>query len=275
MMEMDKKLGTTSLHKNFFTFFGYAWDKTMSVDEFVVGFHSRLDKVNKLNLNEEHKDNLLQKKANLDALDRNIIIRLSGRGYSLQVLLASLRNAYRQEGLPSSSMNTVRRRGSRLQFNCRPQTSTNNSNSETLFYTYVWSQNQNAAPSAIVHSGTCASGEGKVALHHAMDPLSIRELADDKIIQLEHQLGPSDEPRKTLCTVRVLFHLNTSETRDPTLFHIRFGVIDGNLLFHIWPPSLKAMGTTPSFSYNNLSLVIHHNIHRLDLISTYLISDYH
>lgn len=44
ILEMDKKSeydGTTVLHNKVAAFFNLTWEKTMSVDEFVVGFHAK------------------------------------------------------------------------------------------------------------------------------------------------------------------------------------------------------------------------------------------
>lgn len=171
-----------------------------------------------------------------------------------------------QEGLPSSSMNLLRRVPNTPKSYHNPQTSTKSSNSNTLFYTYACSQKKNAAPSAIVHFGTCASVVGKVTLDHALDVLGIQELRDDKILQREHQFRLSDKSPKTLCAVRVPFRFGPSKTRDPIRFDIRLDVIDGDLPFLTGLPSLKAMGVRLNFRYNNLSLIVHQNIYRLDLI---------
>lgn len=84
---------TTSLHNNVSALFDYRWEKSMTVVEFVVGFHTMWDKINKLQLNHELKGHLFLSQANLDAHDRNIIIGSSCGDYSLQALSTSLRNA--------------------------------------------------------------------------------------------------------------------------------------------------------------------------------------
>lgn len=55
-------------------FFDFVWEKEMLVDEFVIGLHTRLDKISKLNMNDELTGHLLLSQANLNSQDRNIII---------------------------------------------------------------------------------------------------------------------------------------------------------------------------------------------------------
>lgn len=107
---------------------------------------------------------------------------------------------------------------------------------------------------------------GKGTLDLTLDALGIKGLTDDKIIQREHQLDPSDETRKALCAVRVSFLFNRSETSDPIRFYVQLDVIGGNLPFLIGLPSLTAIGATLNFRQSNLSMVIHQNVYRPYLI---------
>lgn len=71
ILEMDKKFDqdtVTPLHNNISTIFDYNWDHTLSVEEFVAGFHIRLVKTSKLDMNEEHKVRLLLKLVNMDSV---------------------------------------------------------------------------------------------------------------------------------------------------------------------------------------------------------------
>lgn len=153
IMEMDKKCGfdsPTLLHNNDSTLFDSTWDKTTTVDGFVLVFHSRLGKTDKLELNNKLKGHLPLRQAHLYLHDRNTIIGLWRGDYPLQALSTSLKNGYRQEWLPLSSMNSVRRGANRPKFDCNPQTSTKGSNSNILFYTYFCLQKQNESPFAVV-----------------------------------------------------------------------------------------------------------------------------
>lgn len=109
LRELDKKscLDTvTLLHDSISGFFDYQWDKSLSVEEFVVGFHSRLDKKSELDINDELKGHLYQKQANLDSRDHNLVVGAAGGYNSLQALAASLRNAFCSERFPPALINT-------------------------------------------------------------------------------------------------------------------------------------------------------------------------
>lgn len=48
MAELDKMFGFDAamlLHNNVSAFFDYIWERNMAVDEFVIGFHARHDKI--------------------------------------------------------------------------------------------------------------------------------------------------------------------------------------------------------------------------------------
>lgn len=83
---MDRKLRldiVTLLHNNISDFFDPNRDRQMSVQKFVVEFHSRLDKISKVDMNVEPKDHLLLKQANLNSHDQNMDVGASGGDYSL------------------------------------------------------------------------------------------------------------------------------------------------------------------------------------------------
>lgn len=56
----------------------------MKIDEFVVVFHSCLDKICMMNMNDELKGPFFLMQANLDGHDQNLIIGSAGGDYSLQ-----------------------------------------------------------------------------------------------------------------------------------------------------------------------------------------------
>lgn len=89
---------------------------------------------------------------------------------------------------------------------------------------------------------------------------------DEKIRQLEHQVGPLDEPGKTICPVWIPFEFKHKNSDEPIYVHIRFDLVGGKLPFLIGLPSPKAMVMTFNFTYSNLSLVINQIVFRLDLI---------
>lgn len=277
--ELDKKFGLDKislLHKNVSEFFDFVWDRNDTVDEFVIGFHSRLEKISTLALDETLKGHILLRQANLDPHDRNIIIGSAGGNYSLQSLSTALRNAFRAEGMPATSMNTSRPiilRSDRGNYKSRRVTHASSGSSSnhkddadeaTLFYSFVSAEGLDKA-SAIVDSGACASVVGKETLDSALRALGIEELKDEPIRQEEHRFGPSDSVLKTMCAVRVPFVCATSDGKE-VRFHIRFDVIPGQLPFLIGLPSLRAMAGNLSFKHNNLSMVINKTLYRIQLV---------
>lgn len=85
----------TLLNNTVLSIFDFVWTKEMTVDKLVLGFHSSLDKITKLNTNDELKGHLLLRQANLDGYNRNLIIGDARGDYTLLALSTSLRNAYR------------------------------------------------------------------------------------------------------------------------------------------------------------------------------------
>lgn len=279
--ELDRKFGldqTTLLHNNISSFFDYTWESNMSVEEFVIGFHSRLDKISKLNLNDELKGHLLLRQANLDSHDRNIVVGSAGGDYSLQALATSLRNAYRREGLPASSMTSSLPSHNRsrplITKNSKQNQAREPSNprsptlpaEDLLFFTHLSADKQADTPAAIIDSGASASVVGKETLDNALKHLGMTHLKDERIIHHEHQFGPSQKPCRTLCAVRVPFKCENIRTNQTITFNVRFDVIAGSLPFLIGLPSLTAMKASLNFHYGSLSLAINHNLYRLRLI---------
>lgn len=64
----------TVLHNDILDFFNIIWDKNVSVEEFVAGFHSRLDIVSLLKIKKVLKTLLLIKLVDLDSQNRNLVI---------------------------------------------------------------------------------------------------------------------------------------------------------------------------------------------------------
>lgn len=74
---MDKNFGVdavTLLHKNISNVFDDSWDRDLSLEKFVEGCHSRLDKISKLDMSSVLNGHLLQKHANRNSYDRNLVI---------------------------------------------------------------------------------------------------------------------------------------------------------------------------------------------------------
>lgn len=100
----------TLLQNNIFEFCHYSWEKTISVKEFVVDFHSRLAKASKLDMHDELKFHLLLEQVNLGDQDRNLVGKAAVEDYSPQVLATSLQDGSRTEGFLPGSINKNRPR---------------------------------------------------------------------------------------------------------------------------------------------------------------------
>lgn len=85
------------LYNNAARFFYFTWTEDMTIEDLVIGFHSRLGKISKPNTNEDLKGHLLLREASLGSHDCNMIIGPAGSDYSLQSLAGGLSNAYRME----------------------------------------------------------------------------------------------------------------------------------------------------------------------------------
>lgn len=219
--EIYKKFGldtVTLLHNNISDFFDYSWDETMSVDEFVVGFHSRLENVRKMDMNDELKGYHILKQANLDGHDRNLVVGGAGGDYPLQPLGTSLKNAFRTECLTAVSMNTNRPRyrhsspamaslrksrgiGSQIaRFGANPSFS-----NSPLLYTNMSLDKESNVTRGIIDSGPCCSVVGRETLDSAVHELGIDELKDENICQQEHLLGPLEQTHENLlCSSRAI-----------------------------------------------------------------------
>lgn len=133
--------------QQFLSFFDFGWTKKMIVDEVVLGFHSRLDKIIKVDMSDELKDHLLLRQVDLDSHDRNFVIGDAGGVYSLQTCSSNLWNAYRSEGLPVSLMTTdssangcrhiSRPRGGRGKRATRHSRKTEVNSNENKFYIFL------------------------------------------------------------------------------------------------------------------------------------------
>lgn len=85
----------TVQRNNICELFGDNWDRSMSADAFMVGFHSRLDKTSILDMKDYFKGHPLLKQANLESHDRNLVLGAAGADYALQALVTGLQNAFR------------------------------------------------------------------------------------------------------------------------------------------------------------------------------------
>lgn len=215
--ELDKKFGLDNVtleHNNISYFFHDQRDNSLLIEEFVVGFHSSLDIVSNLEINNEVKGHLLLKQAKLDSHDRNLVVEAAGDDCFLQTPATSLKNAFRSKGLPPASMNTRQPR-----YCASPTTASANSGNHArqntrvkvpsrlpspdnhMFDNYMNTDNLNDVPIAIIDSRSCCSVVERETLKEAMRQLGMDYLKDEQICQRKHHFGPLDKPMKTICAV--------------------------------------------------------------------------
>lgn len=71
--EINRKFGSkyiTMLHNSLLNVSDFVWENGMSAAELVVRFHSRLDEISKLDMNDEVKGHSLLRQANVDDKDQ-------------------------------------------------------------------------------------------------------------------------------------------------------------------------------------------------------------
>ena len=76
-------------------FLDFTWKSTMTVEEYVAGFHVRVDKIASHNLDEKIKGHLMLHQAGLDDQTRNMIVGAASGNYNVSSILAALRQAFR------------------------------------------------------------------------------------------------------------------------------------------------------------------------------------
>lgn len=150
------------------------------MDKFVIGFHSRLEMILSLSLDEKLEGHTLRRQAILDQHNRNVIIGSAGGNYSLQSISAALRNAVRTEELPATSMTasgpwshrpsckTSKSRPDRHTLSGLSSSSQAEFDEPSLFYSFMRDKNAHEQVSAVVDSGACASVVGKATLDAAL-----------------------------------------------------------------------------------------------------------
>ena len=67
----------------------------MSIEEYVSGFHARLDKIAELEFSEQLKGHVLLRQAGLDVTTRNVIVGSASGCYDISKISAALRQSFR------------------------------------------------------------------------------------------------------------------------------------------------------------------------------------
>jgi len=101
LYQLDK---TDQLDIDLTTFLDYTWKSNFSVEQFIAGFHTRLDKISSLKLDEKLKGHLLLRQAGLDTHSRNMIIGAASGSYDVTSIANSLRQAFRSTNFNSNQI---------------------------------------------------------------------------------------------------------------------------------------------------------------------------
>ncbi len=247
---------TDKLDTDLATFLDYTWKKSMTIEEFIAGFHTRLDKIASLNMDDKLKGHLLLRQALLDNQDRNMIIGAASGKYEVKHVGAALRSAFRNRETPMSSMkssgvlNHEKKKNGYIQNkNARNKNwqSTKNSikgSKRPTFYTYRTVPVQSSKHRAIVDSGACTSVVGKGTLDKFMKNRKIGKLPDSSPTLARHRFGNHSEEHRSLFAVNVPFTCKGKDNEVQVTFDVKFDVIEGDLPFLLGFPSLMSMKST-------------------------------
>eukprot|EP00171_Calliarthron_tuberculosum_P022319 IDg22319t1 len=272
LQHLDKSYAvnrTDQLDLDLAAFLDFTWSSHLPVDQFIAGFHTRLDRIAELHINSKLKGHLLLRQAGLDHSARGMIIGAAAGSYEVDAITSALRQSYRH------APNTIASNMSRNPQNQeipgparKPNRNTNKTrksqngngsrnNGSCTFYTYR-SVSGEKSTRAIVDSGACASVVGKDTLDSAMRIFGINSLENTPPSIGAHRFGNHDEEQKTMFAVRFpLICENAGQRGDDVKFYIRFDVIPGKLPFLIGFPSLKSMKANLNFKFNTLGLYLH------------------
>lgn len=190
-------------------FLDYSFKKSLTIEQYIAGFHSRLDKIATLNLDNKLKVYLLLHQATFPQHHKNMIVGAASGSYDVMRLTASLLDAYIHTGPVASTMasrNTTTHpllneaRQNNLQ-NERSDSNPQSSSVTPTFYTFKTSSAPSSNDGAILDSGACASVVGKNSLYKALNALNIKGIPDAKQILDYHRFGDHTDQHRTICVV--------------------------------------------------------------------------
>lgn len=265
---------TNQLDHDLADFLDYTWNKEVSVEHFISGFHTRVDKISDLNLDDKLKGHLLLRQADLVQQERHVVIGAASGSYDVNRISASLRNIYRN-GAPTESTQFIpeddrpnphghrRRRGTRR--GTVGGSSSGTPGTRPTFYSFRTSS-KNVSPRVIVDSGACSSVVGKNTLDKAMQTLNLEKVEDTDVKQKTHRFGNYSDNQPTIFAIKMPFHAKNVNGEKTVEFDVAFDVIEGDLPFLLGLPTLAAMRANVHFKYMTLSFSLHGKYHRLKLL---------
>ena len=289
--QLDKLYGVDSadqLDMDLAEFLDFYWKQPMSVEDYIAGFHSRLDKLSELNMNDKLKGHLLLRQAGLERNTRNRIVSAAAGNYEISKIANALRQAYRNTDSSSSSNHhsswdqdgRIRGRGGGNRWKNRSvsgkserknEIKVNYNRGRSIFYSGVTDithnyllytfntkdSHNNQGP--IIDSGVCSSVVGQDTLDTAMQQLAISSQPDSSIKHMKHRFGDFDEEISNLS----FQHFTRGNKRCQ--FEIQFDVIPGSLPFLVNWPTLRAMKATLYCEFESLSVKVDGHYHRIGL----------
>lgn len=85
-------------------FLDYTWKKNVSIENFTSGFHTRVDKISELKLDEKLKGHLILRQMTLANYDRHVAIGAESECYEVNHVTAVLRNIFRNRITTEASL---------------------------------------------------------------------------------------------------------------------------------------------------------------------------
>ncbi len=98
---------TDQLDLDLANFLEFTWHKSATVEQFIAGFHTRLHKISSLNIDDKLKGHLLLRQANLDPMDKSMIVGAASGKYDVNSISGALRQAYRSNPPSGTNMRTT------------------------------------------------------------------------------------------------------------------------------------------------------------------------
>ena len=288
---LDKSYGVDKVDQldiDLASFLDFNWTGNMAVEQFIAGFHSRIDKIAELHMDDKLKGHLLLRAAGLDSHMRNLIVGTSAGNYDVSSISSALRQAFRNnfkpasmashfEDTPSKVSHKTSSRSKGMRTTSSISTPLQNQKSlpksdPAIFTTFAKIENLATFASAIsviqrgalLDSGACSSVVGKKTLDDVMKMLQLKNIRDAKPKITSHRFGTHEEVHTTLFAVLFPFEMQTSKG-DTVSYMIHFDVIEGSLPFLIGLPSLRAMRANLNCEFLSLGFKIRGSYQRVKL----------
>lgn len=280
LAQLDKSYSVNDAHQlnhDLGEFLDYVWQRRFSIDQFVAGFHTRLDRLATLKMDDALKGHLMIRQANLQLQDQSLVVGAASGSYSIKDISGAMRSIFQKHSPADANLVTTSSNERRQSDNTEsraPQERRHRRNDDhqktggtkPSFYSYKSSSIVSDLPGAVIDSGAVASIVGKKSLDRALSELGIDKVPDAKPNRPEHRFGENPEAQKTILAIRFPFSCNNKDGSDKQEFDITFDVIEGSLPFLIGLPSLRNMKGNLNFDRNFLGLRLNDAYIRVELL---------